>query len=126
MNTDVLGLAVVCNPMHICGGIPDAEENCVSEEAAPSSSVHIKVVNNFPFIYCQPKRRKEEGQQAIPVCSQHSFPQNVSAPVIAGAAGGSASPCSCPASHAGDPQLLACRCLSCSSLPCASPLFSAL
>lgn len=29
MNTNVLGLAVVCNPMCMCGGVPDSEEDCM-------------------------------------------------------------------------------------------------
>lgn len=92
VNSRVLGLAVVCNPTDRSGGVPDADENCVSEEAAPSASVHLKVVSNFLFLHRRPKRGKEEGQQAIPACSQHSFPQTVSTLVVAGAAGGSASP----------------------------------
>lgn len=31
MNTNVLGLAVVRNPTYMCGGVPDTEENCMSD-----------------------------------------------------------------------------------------------
>lgn len=30
-NTDVFGLAVVCNPVYMCGGAPDAEASCMSD-----------------------------------------------------------------------------------------------
>lgn len=31
VNTNVFWLAVACNPMYLCGGVSDAEENCMSD-----------------------------------------------------------------------------------------------